>query len=163
MISKVPLLGKWYPFCLHAIQIKILLWIKALQGCLLCLVTLKTHCPLQQGLGKNAYWKGLEMLLVQTEMSWKCNIHPWFWRPSRKTDHVKLAIILYWFYVEMIIFWIYSIERIVIHPMESVSKIFFSMATRNLKTSTTLLTLAFLLDSPELKWTFCPSSTWHET
>lgn len=43
----------------------------------------------------------------------------------------------------------YSVERIVIQAMPS--KTFFNMATRHLKTSTTLLTLAFLLDSTELK------------
>ena len=43
----------------------------------------------------------------------------------------------------------YSVERIVIQAMPS--KTFFNMATRNLKTFTTLLTLAFLLDSTELK------------
>ena len=138
-------------------QIKTLLWIEALQGRLLCLVTLRTHCPIQQGLGENGYWKGLEMLLVQTEISYKCKIHPWFWRSSRKKkNHVKLIIILYWFYVEMIIFWICSFERIVIQAISSLSKTFFNMAPRNLKISTTLLTLAFLLDSTELKHSVHP-------
>ena len=138
-------------------QIKTLFWIEALQGRLLCLVTLRTHCPIQQGLGENGYWKGLEMLLVQTEISYKCKIHPWFWRSSRKKkNHVKLIIILYWFYVEMIIFWICSFERIVIQAISSLSKTFFNMAPRNLKISTTLLTLAFLLDSTELKHSVHP-------
>ena len=40
--------------------------------------------------------------------------------------------------------------------MSSLSKTFFNMAPRNLKTSTPLLTLAFLLDSTELKHSVHP-------
>lgn len=40
--------------------------------------------------------------------------------------------------------------------MSSLSKTFFNMPTRNLRTSTTLLTLAFLLDSAEPKHSVHP-------
>ena len=91
-------------------QIKTLLWIEALQGQLLCLVTLRTHWPIQQGLGENGYWKGLEMLLVQTEISYKCKIHPWFWRSSRKKksckiDHYFILILCWNDHILNMLFW----------------------------------------------------------